>query len=212
MIQSHINCHQILQACKFILFVDCFYLFKEWFLLFYAMSLVYYIMQKSCRQQLKWDSSLFCFSHGFSQLSVSGYFECYETSISNTIQLPYGDILIACFEKSLALGTWAVIHFPSHSETFLLILLASQPCKIPCFNSLFMIYYSISSLAVQWCLVTTLWCSKHILQPFSVLSNPLIGNFWSFEIAFAFFMYYSILLVIAGISLSTTFLEIFLVP
>jgi hypothetical protein len=121
-------------------------------------------------------------------------------------------LLIACFEKSLALGTWAGIHFPSHPETFLLILLASQPCKIPCFNSLFMIYYSISSLAVKWCLVTILWCSKHILQPFSVLSNPLIGNIHTFEIAFAFFMYYSILLVIAGISLSTTFLEIFLVP
>lgn len=105
---------------------------------------------------------------------MSGYFECYETSITYAIQLPYGGILIACFEKSLALGTWAVIHFPSQSEMFLLILLALQPCKIPCFNSLFMIYYSISSLAVQWCLVTTLWCSNHILQPFSVLSNPLI--------------------------------------
>lgn len=28
MIQSHISCHQILQACKFNLFVDCFYLYE----------------------------------------------------------------------------------------------------------------------------------------------------------------------------------------
>jgi hypothetical protein len=101
MIQSHINCRQILQACKFILFVDCFYLFKVVIFVIYAISLVYCIMQKSCWQQLKWDSSLFCFSHGFSQLSVSGYFECYETSITNAIQLPYGDPTYCLFWKIL---------------------------------------------------------------------------------------------------------------
>ena len=65
--------------------------------------------------------------------------------------------------KILFTGMLAVIHFPSQLETFLLIFLASQPCKIPCYKFFFFLNHIhliivdfFRSLAVKGCLATSI--------------------------------------------------------
>jgi hypothetical protein len=98
-------------------------------------------MQKSWGQQLKWESSLFYCFNGLSQLFVSNFFECFEISVTYYVFSCNLEVFLFPVVKNLSfLGTLAVIHLPSQLETFLVIALALQPCKIPYFNSLFIIF------------------------------------------------------------------------
>lgn len=138
---SHISYHQISQACKLNLLLIVSLFLKLWLLLFNAILLIVRIMQKSWGQQLKWESSLFYCFNGLSQLFVSNFFECFEISVTYYVFSCNLEVFLFPVVKNLSfLGTLAVIHLPSQLETFLVIALALQPCKIPYFNSLFIIF------------------------------------------------------------------------
>lgn len=106
-------------------------------LLFDAVLLIDCIMQKSCGQQLKWESSLFSQDHAYTPLFVSGFLNAMKFQF--TYYAFSCNLLVFLFPvlKILFTGMLAVIHFPSQLETFLLISLASQPCKIPCYKFFF---------------------------------------------------------------------------
>lgn len=47
----------------------------NYYFFFYMLNMlmvIFYTMQKSCKQQLRWEPTLFYYYHGFSELSVSG--------------------------------------------------------------------------------------------------------------------------------------------